>query len=96
MTNNTYKICPKCHNIHNNSGTFCSRKCANSRQWTNEDKKKKSESIKYFYQTEKGILQKQNTISSHLKYCNNCGKSVIGRRKSCSDHCKHELLSRRW
>ena len=40
------KICPKCGANHNKSGVFCSRSCANSRQWSEEDKKKKSESVK--------------------------------------------------
>jgi hypothetical protein len=40
------KICPKCKTQHEKQGTFCSRKCANSRTWTDEDKKKKSNSIK--------------------------------------------------
>ena len=40
------KPCPKCDTLHSKSGTFCSRTCANSRTWTEEDKKKKSESVK--------------------------------------------------
>lgn len=36
------KTCPKCNAPHEKSGTFCSRACANSRVWTDEDKKKKS------------------------------------------------------
>jgi hypothetical protein len=40
------KPCPKCDTLHNKPGTFCSRSCANSRTWTEEDKKKKSESVK--------------------------------------------------
>ena len=42
------KICPKCNNKHEKSGTFCCRSCANSRQWNEEDKKKKSDSAKKF------------------------------------------------
>jgi hypothetical protein len=40
------KICSKCNIEHNKPGIFCSRSCANSRTWSEEDKKKKSESIK--------------------------------------------------
>lgn len=40
------KICPKCGTAHEKSGTFCSRKCANSRVWTDSDKQKKSDSLK--------------------------------------------------
>lgn len=40
------KRCPKCQIEHVNQGTYCSRKCANSRQWTEYDKIKKSQSAK--------------------------------------------------
>lgn len=43
------KPCPKCDTLHDKSGTFCSRSCANSRTWTEEDKKKKSESVKKYF-----------------------------------------------
>jgi len=33
------KLCPKCGAEHSKSGKFCSRACANSRQWTVEQKK---------------------------------------------------------
>jgi RNA polymerase subunit RPABC4/transcription elongation factor Spt4 len=42
------KNCPKCNSEHNNAGTYCSRSCANSRQWDNESKKKRSEKLKQF------------------------------------------------
>jgi hypothetical protein len=40
------KACPKCNNIHNKPGKFCSRKCANSRIWSEDDKIKKSNAAK--------------------------------------------------
>ena len=36
------KKCPKCNVDHVKPGIFCSRKCANSRNWTESDKLKKS------------------------------------------------------
>jgi hypothetical protein len=42
------KICPKCDVPHEKAGVFCSRACANSRTWSDEDKKKKSVSVKKF------------------------------------------------
>jgi len=36
----TTKTCPKCGTAHKKPGKFCSRTCANSRQWTDEHKKK--------------------------------------------------------
>ena len=43
------KLCPKCNKEHDKTGTYCSRTCANSRTWTEEDKKRKSESVKNHY-----------------------------------------------
>lgn len=40
------KICPKCNTEHTKKGTFCSRQCANSRTWSEEDKLKKSDTLK--------------------------------------------------
>jgi hypothetical protein len=37
--------------MHEKSGTYCSRFCSNSRTWTDEDKKKKSEANKKFLET---------------------------------------------
>jgi endogenous inhibitor of DNA gyrase (YacG/DUF329 family) len=37
------KTCPKCGTAHSKPGTFCSRACANSRQWNEEQKKVFSE-----------------------------------------------------
>jgi len=39
------KTCPKCDKEHDKNGKFCSRSCANSRTWTEADKKKKSDSV---------------------------------------------------
>lgn len=39
---------------------FCSRKCANSRTWSEEDKKKKSESGINFYKTNEGLKKKES------------------------------------
>lgn len=43
------KVCPKCSNKHEKNGIFCNRKCANSRTWTEEDKKIKSDSLKEYF-----------------------------------------------
>ena len=44
------KICPKCQTNHYKPGIFCSRSCANSREWSEESKKKKSKALKEFIQ----------------------------------------------
>jgi Zn finger protein HypA/HybF involved in hydrogenase expression len=43
------KTCPKCKNSHNKSGVYCSRTCANSRIFTEESRKKKSNANKTFW-----------------------------------------------
>lgn len=40
------KICPKCQTPHNKKGVNCSRKCANSRVWSDEVNKQRSERLK--------------------------------------------------
>ena len=40
------KVCPKCNNNHNKSGTYCSRSCANSRVVTKESNIKRSNALK--------------------------------------------------
>ena len=43
------KECPKCNNQHTKDGTFCSRKCANSRIHSIETRQKQSESVIRFF-----------------------------------------------
>lgn len=45
------KTCPKCEIQHEKSGKFCSRSCANSRSWSEEDRRKKSESVRKAWTT---------------------------------------------
>jgi hypothetical protein len=52
------KTCPKCGATHEKAGKFCSRECANSRTWNEEDKAKKSVGAKRFYQTEAGEINR--------------------------------------
>lgn len=40
------KICPKCNEQHTKSGLFCSRSCANSRNWSDDEKLKRSIALK--------------------------------------------------
>lgn len=43
------KECPKCKSEHEKPGKFCSRSCANSRVWSEETQKKRSNSIRKFW-----------------------------------------------
>ena len=45
------KTCPKCNTPHNKSGIFCSRTCANSRTFSEETNKKKSDSAKKYVES---------------------------------------------
>lgn len=82
------KICPKCGASHEKSGTFCSRKCANSRTWTDEDKKKKSEA---FHSSEK--RHKNISRVKHPEFCDRkceyCSGPIPwkGGKRYCSKEC---------
>jgi len=75
--------CKKC-GIENDgsfgSGKFCSRKCANSRTWTDEDKLKKSISAKNSEKVKKAnninvILRiGKQSVERIIKHCPICGK----------------------
>lgn len=56
------KECPKCGNDHDKNSKFCSRSCANSRTWSEEDKKKKSEIAK---KSEKILLANRDENKKH-------------------------------
>lgn len=42
------KTCPKCSIQHKSKGTYCTRKCANSRSFTKESREKTSDSMKRY------------------------------------------------
>ena len=48
----TMKNCPKCNTVHEKPGVFCSRQCANSRQWTQEHRQVFSEKQKDYMSRE--------------------------------------------
>ena len=51
------KTCPKCSAEHSKPGIYCSRKCANSREWSADDKAKKSDALKGRGGWSKGIVR---------------------------------------
>lgn len=51
------KVCPKCESEHDKPGTFCSRKCANSRIFSEEAKRKKSQANKGRASWSKGLTK---------------------------------------
>lgn len=82
------KICPKCSNSHSKTGTFCSRKCANSRTWSEEDKKKKSVA---FHSSEK--RKNSHVRTKHPEFstreCEYCDRFIPwkGGKRFCSKEC---------
>lgn len=67
-----YMICPKCASEHNKPGKFCSRKCANSRNFTDLSKDKKSASNKAYYEnideTILNLRTEKSVASQKLKH----------------------------
>jgi ribosomal protein L40E len=95
------KICPKCNAIHTLKGTYCSRKCANSRgPRTEEFKEKVRSKLKGVnHHTEEGIIQgilAKGLFPSSLKpntHCVVCSKDTgTKRRKTCSEYCYRRLI----
>lgn len=52
------KVCPKCEVEHEKEGTYCSRKCANSRDFNAEARKKKSDAAKRYAAANKDKLKR--------------------------------------
>lgn len=84
------KQCPKCLKEHERKGRFCSRKCANSRVWSLEDKKKKSVSALASPKHQKEMASRKIlwAAKKELKHkCFACDEEVKGKRKFCSRTC---------
>ncbi len=84
------KTCPKCKTPHDKQGTFCSRKCANSRSWSIEDKEKKRTAN---LQSPKILL-----LTSRIKSCQICGVEFqtthrVSRSKACcGEVCQKQFM----
>ena len=64
------KICPRCDEHHSKDGTYCSRVCANSRKWSEDDKNKKSIANKGNVPWNKGL-----TLGPNLERNKNISKT---------------------
>lgn len=73
------KTCPKCGTEHNKPGTFCSRSCANARQWTDEHKKVFSEKQKdYMARDESEEHRWKKSVQSRMLHKKGLfGKGII-------------------
>ena len=78
------KSCPKCGIRHTLPGTFCSRKCANSKKHSNETKLKISESLNSIVRTPRTPKYKRIVCSGCALEFNSYG------RVTCSDSCLHQ------
>lgn len=84
------KECPKCQNKHQKTGIFCSRACSNSRNWSEEDKLKKSQSAKKSAKVLRAnqTPRKRGRIKrKYNKTCPTCKQIFHTNRKHCSEEC---------
>lgn len=89
------KICPKCDKSHNKKGTYCSRSCANSRTWSEEDKLKKSIAAKNSVKAKDA--NKNRRIERVSRSCVVCNTQFLvlpkSTKKCCSRKCIYKYLS---
>ncbi len=77
------KTCPKCGEAHNKSGTFCSRRCANSRVFSDAAKLKKSIATKRYLATDKATVDRHNR--SKPDYTNRSAKHISNKQMRIED-----------
>lgn len=90
------KTCKKCGLNHSKNGEFCSRSCANSRTWSEEDKMKKSIAAKQSVAVQSE--NKSRYLGVFTKKCLICGSEMVLRsskkkQKVCSKQCANKYLS---
>ena len=78
----TTKTCPKCGTHHSKPGTYCSRACANSRQWSEEQKQVFSEKQKEYMSTEEseGHRYKKSIQTTMLHKTGQMGRGLATER----------------
>ena len=75
------KICPKCKTSHTKSGTFCCRKCANSRVWTSEVNKKRSNTAKKSLKVRAAVKKMSDAYFTYIEKGGTVGRKHIKRKK---------------
>lgn len=95
------KMCPKCGAFHGKEGMFCSRRCANSRVWTEQDKLNKTQAANCSQKVKEAAARRRGrptgeTISRISKICKNCGREfkvtpAFGYRQYCTAKCYHKV-----
>ena len=97
------KNCPKCNTVHDKPGTFCSRKCSNSRIFSEESKQKKSianlgktarktpispeERASNIAQTKAWALEKYKSTSFNELGSENRKRRVLEEQENKCNHC---------
>ena len=78
----TTKTCPKCGTLHSKPGTYCSRACANSRQWSEEQKQVFSEKQKEYMSKEEseGHRYKKSIQTTMLHKTGQMGRGLATER----------------
>ena len=97
------KECPKCDNIFetisggNDSRMFCSRKCANSRQWSDEDKLKKSISAKKSEKVKNANSKSRENVKK-VRLCkyDSCDNTFTFKKNNKSKYCSKECVTKFW
>jgi hypothetical protein len=81
------KICPKCNEEHSKPGAFCSRKCANSRVWNDDDKLKKSLAAKKYVLATDWVPPNKGKSTKVVRKCLNCDDTFSCYPKSTKFYC---------
>lgn len=96
--------CGKEHDGSFGSGKFCSRSCANSRNWTDSDKKRKSDSAKKSFLVNEANKKSKNRKFRFVKnrygerrnrvkwICPFCGKELTIRDNQKRSYCNNNTL----
>lgn len=80
------KTCPKCSATHRMGGVYCSRRCANSRN--------KSDQLKQLLSTKMAELSRNSKPKyTKVRQCCVCSKWFAGTTKACSIECRQKLFS---
>jgi hypothetical protein len=106
LINKHMKICPKCNTEHNKPGTYCSRKCANSRIFSSESKLKTASTLKRKFSTGELVshINPAPLRISEYPYtrlygsysCHHCNKvfwQLKYSQKCCSIECRDSIRS---
>lgn len=89
------KLCPVCHNSHDKSGVYCSRRCANSRPQSASTREAKSARLKGRTSSRLGVKRVVYTPITYCTVCKSAIPYITSKRKpkTCSPKCKAVTLS---